>query len=415
MSQNDWIDRLRERVDIVEIISEYTPLRRAGRDWRGACPLHGGTKKGNFVVSPERGTYHCFSDCNGGGDVFKFLMEMTGMEFMPVARMLAARYGIHVPQFRPRNLSAAERERAAAMGDFTGNGQGSGWSRLGIENAVAVFQLGVRDGSEEHLLLPVWGKEDLSVPGGWLSYRVDAAGVPQALGFDPASRAGLDGSLFLPQGAVAHSRDHVMLFSVDPLVAIRIWESGYRSVFSVAGTCRTPDEPWIPSSALDHLLERTQGRLDRIALLVPGTSGDKEEHARLQRALYATEVALLERGIEPLWIDLPTHEPESMFGWLWASIQDGEKDIQSFLSSSDRVLDVFELRVALLAPRVARKTMDAAVAVEKLLPSLRSARSRDRLLFESYLAWASRWLRVDRFYLLGAVEGIASEGWTESF
>lgn len=54
MAKFDWVETVRERIDMIDLVSEFTPLKRAGRDWRGACPIHGGKGLSNFVVNPEK-------------------------------------------------------------------------------------------------------------------------------------------------------------------------------------------------------------------------------------------------------------------------------------------------------------------------------------------------------------------------
>ena len=71
----DQIDQVRQKVDLVELISSYIPLKKAGRNFKALCPFHS-EKTPSFVVSPERQIWKCFG-CGLGGDAFKFLMERT--------------------------------------------------------------------------------------------------------------------------------------------------------------------------------------------------------------------------------------------------------------------------------------------------------------------------------------------------
>jgi len=91
LSQDD-IERTREATDIVELLSQYLPLKRAGKNYVALCPFHS-EKKPSFNVSPERQIYHCFG-CGAGGNVYTFMMEMEKVAFPEAVRMLAKKAGI---------------------------------------------------------------------------------------------------------------------------------------------------------------------------------------------------------------------------------------------------------------------------------------------------------------------------------
>jgi DNA primase len=90
-----FIDDLIGRVDIVQVIDERVPLRKAGRDYVACCPFHG-EKTPSFTVSPDKQFYHCFG-CGAHGTAIGFLMEYGHMEFPDAVRELAARAGLQVP------------------------------------------------------------------------------------------------------------------------------------------------------------------------------------------------------------------------------------------------------------------------------------------------------------------------------
>ncbi len=92
----DEVSRVREKIDIVSFISEYIPLKKAGRNFKCPCPFHN-EKSPSFVVSPERQIWHCFG-CGKGGDVFTFLMEYENMEFVEALRTLAKKAGIQLSE-----------------------------------------------------------------------------------------------------------------------------------------------------------------------------------------------------------------------------------------------------------------------------------------------------------------------------
>ena len=95
---DDWVERVREASDIVEIVNETVPLKKVGRNWTGLCPFHA-ERTPSFSVSADRQLYHCFS-CKAGGDVFRFVQEQEKVEFLEAVALLSRRAGIPVPERR---------------------------------------------------------------------------------------------------------------------------------------------------------------------------------------------------------------------------------------------------------------------------------------------------------------------------
>ena len=90
-----FIDELLARVDIVEVIEQRVPLRKAGRDWSARCPFHD-ERSPSFTVSPAKQFYHCFG-CGAHGSAITFLMNYDRLEFVDAVEELAARTGLKVP------------------------------------------------------------------------------------------------------------------------------------------------------------------------------------------------------------------------------------------------------------------------------------------------------------------------------
>ena len=104
----DTIEAVKDRVDIVDIISEYVVLRKRGKDYIGLCPFHG-EKTPSFTVSPGKQLYYCFG-CGAGGNSFKFLMELGKSSFADVVLNLAQRYQIPVKTLAPQQQAQFQKE-----------------------------------------------------------------------------------------------------------------------------------------------------------------------------------------------------------------------------------------------------------------------------------------------------------------
>ena len=89
-------EEVKSRVDIVDIIGEFIELKKRGSNYVGSCPFHNETKP-SFSVNRERQFYHCFG-CNKGGDIFGFLMDITGMSFIEALQQLSERVGLKIPE-----------------------------------------------------------------------------------------------------------------------------------------------------------------------------------------------------------------------------------------------------------------------------------------------------------------------------
>lgn len=103
------IDQVKERLDLVDVVSGYVALKKAGQSYKGLCPFHV-EKTPSFVVFPHTQTWHCFGACGTGGDVFTFIERVEGIDFAGALKMLAERAGV---ELSPR--SKAEVERAEAL------------------------------------------------------------------------------------------------------------------------------------------------------------------------------------------------------------------------------------------------------------------------------------------------------------
>jgi DNA primase len=103
-----FIQDLLARVDIVDVVGRYVPLKKGGANLLGLCPFHN-EKSPSFTVSPAKQFYHCFG-CGANGDAIAFLTAHTGMSFVEAVRELAQQVGMTVPE---QELPPRERERQA--------------------------------------------------------------------------------------------------------------------------------------------------------------------------------------------------------------------------------------------------------------------------------------------------------------
>ncbi len=101
----EFLERVLDRTDIIELISRHVDLKKAGSNMMGLCPFHH-EKTPSFSVSPDKQLYHCFG-CGKGGGAFQFLMDHDGLTFPEVVEMLAEKAALEVP----RSTSSAADER----------------------------------------------------------------------------------------------------------------------------------------------------------------------------------------------------------------------------------------------------------------------------------------------------------------
>jgi DNA primase len=103
----DTVQHVKDKLSIVEVVSQYVKLERSGGSLRARCPFHA-ERTPSFFVSPDRGTYHCFG-CNVGGDIFTFVEQIEGLDFKGALKILAEKAGVPLTYEKPEQKDTRDR------------------------------------------------------------------------------------------------------------------------------------------------------------------------------------------------------------------------------------------------------------------------------------------------------------------
>lgn len=423
------IEEIRQRADLVEIVSEHTRLKRSGKTFRGPCPLHGGEGP-NFSVDPAKGFYKCFV-CGEGGTVYTFLQKQLGMSFLDAVRHLAARVGVELPEpgrqarepdphahLYEINAFAAEwfREQlrgpvgARARAYLEGRGVaeaaverfGLGWApeswgalleaarahRIAAEDLLALGLVKVAEKSGQiydafrgRLIFPIpdAGGRVLAFGG-----RVLGDELPKYLNSpeSPIYRKGevLYG-LVWSRGAIRKEETALVVEGYMDYVALA--SHGVENVVAPLGTALTPRQA--------ELIARYAKRV--VLLYDSDLAG--------LRATFRAGDELLRAGVEVLVATLPEGEdPDSLVR------RRGPKALQRFL---DDAVDVLERKIGILE----RRGLFASIAgvrraIDALLPTVRAA--SDELVRDVYLSRIAEKTGVPRATLEREAAGAEEAG-----
>jgi DNA primase len=390
------IDEIRARADIVEVVGEQVPLKRAGKDFRALCPFHH-EKTPSFYVVPRGGFYKCFG-CGESGDVFTFLMKRAGISFQDAVRELGTKYGVDVPDprlgrehdephrilyeavafaqdFFRRHLTESEAgskvrmylERrgipAAAVERFGLGYAPDAWRALreeahrhGIEDDVLIAAGLIKESERDDDPYDRF-RERLMFPIAELSGRVIAFG-----GRDLSRSEKAPKYLNSPETPIYHKGD--ILYGLNwSKTAIRregsaLVVEGYMDYVSLAGRGIEHVVAGMGTSMTDaqaNLLARYTGR----ALMLYDS-----DQAGL-RAAFRTADALLQTGVHPLVVTLPAGEdPDSIVR------RGGAEALKPHL---DGAVDVVERKVQMLEERGFFDDIEGVRrALDRLLPTLRA-------------------------------------------
>lgn len=114
MIEEKYIEQILDRADIVDVVGEFVTLTKKGSHYKACCPFHS-EKTPSFVVTPARGTWHCFGSCNKGGNAISFLMEHESMNFPEALRWLAKKYHIEIEEVQLTPEQERSRMKKEAM------------------------------------------------------------------------------------------------------------------------------------------------------------------------------------------------------------------------------------------------------------------------------------------------------------
>jgi len=175
------INDVKERLDIVGVVSEYVALQKSGHNFKALCPFHA-EKTPSFFVYPDRQSWHCFGSCGTGGDVFAFIMKKEGLDFGGALELLAQKAGVSLApkritsedsrgeRLRQINEAAARYYRDQLLNASQAQGARKYLERRGVSaKAAEDFQLGLSPDSwdmlKHHLMEQGYGEEELLAAG----------------------------------------------------------------------------------------------------------------------------------------------------------------------------------------------------------------------------------------------------------
>ena len=129
MIPDDMVEEVRAAADIVDVIGEFVQLKKAGREYKANCPFHE-ERTPSFYVVPAKGFYKCFG-CGKSGDVFSFVMERQGLDFVEAVKHVAGRAGVQV-----REVKRSQEEEDPNRPLYEINGFARDWFRRQLEDAT---------------------------------------------------------------------------------------------------------------------------------------------------------------------------------------------------------------------------------------------------------------------------------------
>jgi DNA primase len=405
--RDDLVEEVRLRSDIVELVGEHVPLKRAGKDYRGLCPFHK-EKTPSFYVVPAKGFYKCFG-CGESGDIFSFLMRQVGLDFPGAVRAVADRVGVEIPDrdeaargpdpYAPffEALSFAAEFYAGRLADPTVGAEARAYLEGRGVGAAAVARFGLgyapdawralreaarAHGIDDERLLEaglIKTSERSEEPFDRLRHRlvfpiVDVRG--RVIGFGGRALGADDGPKYLnsPETPVYHKSRELYGLHWARTAIRRAGEAlvveGFMDFLTLAAAGIEHVVAPLGTSLTEQQASVLARYTDRVLLLY-------DSDAAGQRATFRSGDLLLAAGVHPLVVTLPAGEdPDSV-------VRTGGVDaLTPYLKGATDLLD---RKIEILADHGLLEDIDGLrTAVDKLLPTLRAV--RDPALRDLYVA-----------------------------
>ena len=398
MIPDDQVEEVRARADIVDVIGEFVQLKKAGREYKANCPFHE-ERTPSFYVVPDKGFYTCFG-CHKSGDVFSFVMEKLGLDFVEAVKHVAARSGIAVQEvsrqreeedphrplyelnafaqkwFRDQLLDPAV--GAAAQTYLKGRGItaevaerfGLGWAP---DEWRALRDAAAKHGFDEKLMLEVGllatserSTEPYDRFRGRVVFPIEAlSGRVVAFGGRVIESGGKGGAKYLnsPESPIYHKgkmlyglswarhairREESALVVEGYMDVVSLASHGFENVVAPLGTALTPEQA------------KLMGKYaQRIFLLFDSDSAGL-------RATFKAGDLLLEEGLHPSVVTMPPGEdPDTLVRG------EGPDALRGYL---DDAVDVLDRKLRILEERDFFSSIERTrEAVDRLLPTVRAA------------------------------------------
>ena len=409
MIPDDMVEEVRAAADIVDVIGEFVQLKKAGREYKANCPFHE-ERTPSFYVVPAKGFYKCFG-CGKSGDVFSFVMERQGLDFVEAVKHVAGRAGVQVREVK-RNREEEDPNRplheingfardwfrnqledagvgAAARAYLEGRGIGADVAeRYGLGFAPdewrALRDAAAKHGLDEELLLEVGllgtserSREPYDRFRGRIMFTIesrsgqviafggrilegDAKDAPKYLN-SPETPVYHKGSNLYGLSWARHSirREESALVVEGYMDVVSLAANGFENVVAPLGTALTSEQAQLLSRYTKRVLLLFDS--DAAGLKATFTAGD----------------TLLEAGLHPAVVTLPPGEdPDTLVR------SEGRQGLEQYL---DQAVDVLDRKLQILDEKNYFSSIERTRrAVDRLLPTIRAA--SDPALQDIYVA-----------------------------